>query len=103
MELGCRWCAPEKAFFIIRYREVGSVLTRGLTLLRLFRKDDDEMMKMTHGLKPEPKNDDGVPVEWIGYCKSGLKPHDIPDRPDIVYADQWRGWEEFLCGPAEED
>jgi len=54
------------------------------------------MNQETRGLRPQPKNDEGVPIEWIEYCKSGVKPDNIPDRPDIVHADDWKGWEDFL-------
>jgi hypothetical protein len=37
-----------------------------------------------------------VPQAWLDYCASGKKPADIPDRPDIVYADEWKGWDDFL-------
>jgi hypothetical protein len=30
-------------------------------------------------------------------CASGKKPDDIPDRPDIVYANSgWKGWADWL-------
>lgn len=29
--------------------------------------------------------------EWKAYCKSGKKPHDIPNTPQAVYKDEWVG------------
>ena len=57
------------------------------------------MKRVSHGPNSESKNEDGVPIEWIAYCESGQKPDDIPDRPDIVYADEWKGWDDFLGTP----
>jgi hypothetical protein len=37
-----------------------------------------------HGLKLKNNK------EWVAYARSGKKPHDIPKRPDLVYADS--GW-----------
>lgn len=37
--------------------------------------------------------------EWIAYCKSGKKPHDIPSSPARVYRDNgWYTWGYFLRG-----
>ena len=33
---------------------------------------------------------------WEAYVKSGRKPDDIPARPDLVYANEWRGWVDWL-------
>ena len=33
---------------------------------------------------------------WEAYVKSGRKPDDIPARPDLVYASEWRGWVDWL-------
>ena len=36
-------------------------------------------------------------LEWKNYCKSGLRPKDIPASPDIVYQDYgWISWPDFL-------
>ena len=40
---------------------------------------------------------DPVPPPWVEFCKSGHKPNDMPERPDLVYADKWLGWDNFLC------
>jgi len=37
---------------------------------------------------------------WQAYCKSGLKPIYIPDRPDLVYSDVWRGWRDWVAWTA---
>ena len=35
--------------------------------------------------------------EWHSYCKSGMKPDDIPSSPTRVYKDQgWKGWGDWL-------
>ncbi len=34
--------------------------------------------------------------EWRIYCKSGLKPLDIPSAPNHNYKSQWKGWADFL-------
>ena len=34
---------------------------------------------------------------WQAYCRSGLKPVYVPDRPDVVYADVWRGWRDWMA------
>jgi len=34
--------------------------------------------------------------EWRHYCKSGLKPEDIPARPDNTYRDLWKGMGDLL-------
>ena len=39
---------------------------------------------------------------WEAYCRGdmpqlGIKPDDIPDRPDLVYKDQgWVSWQDWL-------
>jgi len=33
---------------------------------------------------------------WERYCRSGHKPAHLPARPDLVYADAWRGWREWI-------
>jgi hypothetical protein len=35
---------------------------------------------------------------WEDYCRSSKKPTDIPDRPDLVYASEWKGWVDWLGG-----
>jgi hypothetical protein len=36
-------------------------------------------------------------AEWVGYCKSGKKPIDIPASPEHVYAKTgWVGWSDWL-------
>jgi hypothetical protein len=36
-------------------------------------------------------------AEWVGYCKSGKKPADIPASPEHVYATTgWVGWGDWL-------
>lgn len=34
--------------------------------------------------------------DWLVYCKSGLKPNNIPAYPNIVYKSQWVSWFDFL-------
>ena len=34
--------------------------------------------------------------EWLGYCKSGMKPVDIPSSPDGTYKKEWKGIGDFL-------
>lgn len=33
---------------------------------------------------------------WERYCRGGHKPVHLPARPDLVYADAWRGWREWV-------
>jgi len=33
---------------------------------------------------------------WERYCQSGAKPVYLPARPDVVYADAWRGWRDWV-------
>jgi predicted helicase len=34
--------------------------------------------------------------EWSMFCKSGMKPADIPWNADKTYRDEWKGWPDFL-------
>jgi hypothetical protein len=35
--------------------------------------------------------------EWLEYCKSGSKPDDIPNKPDLIYKNMgWEDWGTFL-------
>ena len=34
--------------------------------------------------------------DWLGYCKSGEKPADIPSNPDNTYKDNWKGYGDWL-------
>lgn len=37
---------------------------------------------------------------WRAFCASGRKPADIPENPDVVYADKgWSGWCDWIGGP----
>jgi hypothetical protein len=33
---------------------------------------------------------------WAAFAKSGKRPQDIPSALERVYADDWRGWPDFL-------
>jgi hypothetical protein len=33
---------------------------------------------------------------WEAYCRSSEKQTHAPERPDVVYQDAWRGWQEWL-------
>jgi hypothetical protein len=33
---------------------------------------------------------------WERYCLSGHKPLYLPTRPDVVYADAWKGWRDWV-------
>ena len=33
---------------------------------------------------------------WEAYVASGRKLDDVPARPDLVYADEWKGWADWL-------
>jgi len=35
---------------------------------------------------------------WLEYCASGKKPADIPSNPDVVYANDWAGWCDWIGG-----
>ena len=45
-------------------------------------------------LKSDTKSKRPRPVE--GYCKSGRKPPEIPNRPDKVYKQHWKGFGDWL-------
>jgi len=34
---------------------------------------------------------------WQAYCRSGHKPIYVPDRPDLVYAEVWQGWRDWVA------
>lgn len=34
--------------------------------------------------------------EWKLYCRSGKKPHNLPEYPSFIYSDKWRGWSDWL-------
>jgi superfamily II DNA/RNA helicase len=34
--------------------------------------------------------------EWKNYCKSGIKPEDIPTNPSTTYKTEWKGFGDFL-------
>ncbi|MDC0154587.1 hypothetical protein OAJ02_07670, partial [Nitrosopumilus sp.] len=34
--------------------------------------------------------------DWIEYCKSGNKPHNIPSYPEQTYKNEWRGYDDWL-------
>ena len=34
--------------------------------------------------------------EWRKYCKSNLKPNDIPSNPEVVYSKEWLGYGDWL-------
>ena len=33
---------------------------------------------------------------WLEFCKSENKPADIPERPDLAYPKEWKGWAHWL-------
>ena len=33
---------------------------------------------------------------WFDFCAHGFKPADIPERPDLAYGKEWRGWADWL-------
>lgn len=37
-----------------------------------------------------------VPPVWLEQVHLQGLPPDIPPRPDLTYADSWRGWDDFL-------
>lgn len=45
-----------------------------------------------------PANDaeDVARKVWEMLVKSNQIPKDVPARPDLVYADQWNGWVDWL-------
>ncbi|MCB0419468.1 MAG: DEAD/DEAH box helicase family protein [Bdellovibrionales bacterium] len=34
--------------------------------------------------------------QWYRLCANGGKPEDIPQSPDRIYSEEWKGWGEFL-------
>ncbi len=34
--------------------------------------------------------------DWTRYCKSGKKPPSIPIIPDLIYKNEWKGWDDWL-------
>jgi hypothetical protein len=81
---------PEAAF-------VGDWLGTGVTATRARQyRRFDEARAFVHTLALKRKSD------WRSYCRSGDKPHDIPARPDHVYAEEgWVGWGDWLERQAE--
>jgi hypothetical protein len=70
----------------------GDWLGTGVTATRARQyRRFDEARAFVHTLALKRKSD------WRSYCRSGDKPHDIPARPDHVYAEEaWVGWEDWL-------
>lgn len=33
---------------------------------------------------------------WEAYCATGQKPADVPERPDLAYPKEWKGWADWL-------
>jgi hypothetical protein len=57
--------------------------------LRVYR-DFSEAKKYVKNLKIKSQ------TEWKEYCKSGLKPKDIPAHPEGTYKNYWHGWGDWL-------
>ncbi len=39
----------------------------------------------------------GSKNDWYYYCKSGLKPENLPANPSVAYKNKgWKGWPDFL-------
>jgi superfamily II DNA or RNA helicase len=70
----------------------GDWLGTGVTATRARQyRRFDEARALVHTLALKRKS------EWRSYCRSGDKPHDIPARPDHVYAEEgWVGWGDWL-------
>ena len=34
--------------------------------------------------------------EWNSYCKLGIKPRNIPNKPNIIYKNEWIDWDDWL-------
>lgn len=34
--------------------------------------------------------------EWKLFCKSGKKPHNVPEYPTFIYSANWKGWSDWL-------
>jgi superfamily II DNA or RNA helicase len=34
--------------------------------------------------------------DWVKYWKSGRKPNNVPNYPDMAYREQWKGWGDWL-------
>jgi superfamily II DNA or RNA helicase len=71
---------------------LGDWLGTGVTATRARQyRRFDEVRAFVHTLGLKRKSD------WRSYCRSGDKPHDIPARPDHVYAEEgWVGWGDWL-------
>ena len=35
-------------------------------------------------------------VEWAELCSRGERPDDLPYQPSVYYAENWKGWKDFL-------
>lgn len=46
--------------------------------------------KFVHSLRLQTQS------EWIKYCKSGMKPADIPSTPSRTYKNEWKGMGDWL-------
>ncbi len=60
--------------------------------------NDHEMNKQ----RKLPRTEEEARKLWLAYCASGMKPANIPARPDLVYKDQWRGWVDWLGSVSEQ-
>jgi hypothetical protein len=75
-----------------RWVSLGDWLGTGVTATRARQyRRFGEARAFVHTLALKRKSD------WRSYCRSGDKPHDIPARPDHVYAEEgWVDWGDWL-------
>jgi hypothetical protein len=50
----------------------------------------EEARSFIHSLNISGQND------WVKFCASGNKPHDIPTNPQRTYKNEWKGWGDWL-------
>ena len=50
----------------------------------------EDSRKFVHSLELKSQK------EWDKYCKSGKRPSDIPNFPEITYKNDWKGWGDWL-------
>lgn len=84
-------CSPEQVYKDKGWINWGDFLSTGvISAKEKVFKNYKETKDFVHKLKLKSAND------WRIYCKSKLKPLDIPSAPNSQYKSEWKGWADFL-------
>lgn len=84
-------CSPEQVYKNKGWINWGDFLSTGvISVKEKVFKNYKETKDFVHKLKLKSAND------WRIYCKSKLKPLDIPSAPNSQYKAEWKGWSDFL-------